>query len=111
MVLAQLQIVKHIEVKIEDQFGFAAGMCELAIGESASNGKEMIGDALHGGDDRGDAGCPRGGANKTRSMEHAVCTEKRTAAELEGDYVPALLARGAGEMHSLAQLSGASFRC
>jgi hypothetical protein len=88
-------------------------MGELAIGESASNGKEMIGDALHGGDHHGDAGCPRGGANKTCSMQHAVCTDKRTAAELEGHYVPvpALLARAAGEMHALAQLSGASFRC
>src|SRR6266481_6504484 len=70
----------------------------------------MIGDALHGGDDHGDAGCPHGGANKTRSMQHAFRAEKRTAAELEGDYVPALLARAAGERHSLAQLGAASFR-
>jgi hypothetical protein len=43
-------------------------------------------------------------------MKHAVRTEKRTAAELEGDYVPALLGRAAGEMHSLAHLGAASFR-
>jgi len=111
MVLAELQIVKHIKVKKQDELGCAAGMRELAIGESTSNRKEMIGDALHRGDDHDDAGCPRGGANKTCSMEHAARTEKRTAAELEGDDVPALLARAAGVMHSLVQLSGASFRC
>jgi len=92
IVLAELQIAKHHEVKIHDEFGFAAGMRELAIGESASNRKEMIGYALHGGDDHDDVGCPRGGANEACGMEHAVRTEKRTAAELEGDEVPALLA-------------------
>jgi hypothetical protein len=110
MVLAELQIVKHIKVKVQDEFGFAAGMRELATCESAGNRQEMIGDALHGGDDHGDAGGPRGGANETCGMEHAVRTEKRTAAELEGDYIPALLGRAAGEMHSLAQLGVTSFR-
>src|SRR6266480_1857282 len=111
IVLTELQIVKHIKVKLQDEFGFATGMHELAIGESAGDRKEMIGDALHGGDDHGDAGCPRGGANKTCSMEHAVRTKKRTATELEGNHVPAWIARAARVMHSLVQLSGASFRC
>jgi hypothetical protein len=44
-------------------------------------------------------------------MEHAVCTKKRTAAELEGNDVPVLLAPTAGAMHSLLQRRGASFRC
>ena len=111
VIVAEMQIVKDVEVKNQNEFGFAAGVRELAIGESAGNRKKMIGDALHRGDDHDDAGCPRGGANKTCSMEHAARTEKRTAAELEGDDVPALLARAAGVMHSLVQLSGASFRC
>jgi len=51
-------------------------MCELAIGESASNGKEMIGYALHAETTHDDVGCPRGGANEACGMEHAVRTEK-----------------------------------
>ncbi len=97
--VAELQIVKHIEVKIQNQLGFVAGMRELAARESASNGKEMVGDALHGGDDHGDIGCLRRGANEACGMEHAVSTEKRTAAKLESDDVPALLAYPAGVMH------------
>ena len=85
-------------------------MREFAIGERSSNGKKMIGDALHGGDDHGDAGCLSGGANEACSMEHAVRTEKRAAAELEGDDVSVLLVRAAEVMHSLVQLDGASFR-
>jgi len=84
--------LEDVEVKIQNEFGFAAGVRELAIGESASNGKQMIGDALHGGDDDGDArflGC---GTDETRGVEHAFRAEKRTAAELEGDRVLALLA-------------------
>jgi len=51
----------------------------------------MISDALHGGDDHGDAGCLRGGANEACGMEHAFRTEERTAAKLEGDDVPGCL--------------------
>ncbi len=76
IVLVELQIVKHIEVEIQEELGFAAGVREFAIGECTSNGKKMIGDALHGGDDHGDAGRLRGGANESRGMEHAVRTEK-----------------------------------
>src|SRR5712671_4900310 len=60
IVLAELQTRKHIKVKMQYEFGFAAGMCELAIGKSTGDREKMIGDALHGGDDHGDARCPRG---------------------------------------------------
>src|SRR5258708_28885661 len=36
IVLAELQIVKHIEVKIQDESGFAAGMRQLALRAGAS---------------------------------------------------------------------------
>jgi len=61
--LAKTEIVKHVEVKIQEQLGFAAGVSELAIGERVSDGEKMIGDALHGRDDHGDAGSFRGGEN------------------------------------------------
>jgi hypothetical protein len=109
--IAELQSVKHIEVKIQDELGFAASVGGLAIGESASNGKKMIGDALHGGDNHGDGGRAGSGANKACGMEHAVRTEERAAAELEGDNVPALLAHPPGVMHSIVQRGGAWFRC
>src|SRR5207253_7446311 len=82
---AELQFEKHIEVNIQDELGFMAGVGKFAAGERSCNGKEMVGDALHGGDNHGDIGRSRGGLNKARSMEHAVRTEKRTAAELESD--------------------------
>ena len=55
--------MKHIEVKIQDELGFAAGVREFAIAERASDRKKMIGNAFHGGDDHGDGRCLRGGAN------------------------------------------------
>ncbi|PYU63146.1 MAG: hypothetical protein DMG56_10560 [Acidobacteria bacterium] len=61
----------------------------------------MVGEALHGGDHHGNAGCPPGGENKTCGMEHAVRTEKRTAAEFEGYDVALWLARPTGPMYSL----------
>jgi hypothetical protein len=106
-VLVEKQIVKHVEVKVQDELGFAATVREFAIGESASDGKKMISDALHGGDDHGDAGCLRGGANEACGMEHAFRTEERTAAKLEGDDVPGLFRYPAGAMHAMAQRGGA----
>src|SRR5436309_1945018 len=46
---AELQIVKHIEVKIQEEFGFMAGVAELAARERSRHGNEMVGDALSGG--------------------------------------------------------------
>jgi len=102
--------VKHIEVKIQDELGFASGMRELAIGESASDRKKMIGDPLHGGDDHGDSGCLDGGTDEARRMEHAVRTKKRAAAKLEGDNVSGLLGCPAGAIHAMVQRGEARFR-
>ncbi len=110
-IFAELQILEYIEVKIPNELGFAAGIHELAIDESAGNGKKMVGDALHGGNDHGDAGCLRGGANEICGMEHAVRTKKRTPAELEGEDVPLLLAYRAGAVHLMVQRGGSTFRC
>jgi len=35
-----MEIVKHVEVKIQKQLSFAAGMRELAIGERVSEWRE-----------------------------------------------------------------------
>src|SRR5436189_276550 len=79
--------------------GFMAGVAELAARERSRNGKEMVGDALHGGDNHGDIGRSSGGSNEACGMEHAVCTEKRTAAELESDDLPNLPGYPASVMH------------
>jgi len=39
-VLVEKQIVKYVEVKVQDELGFAASVREFAIGESASDWKE-----------------------------------------------------------------------
>jgi len=90
LLFVELQIVKHIEVQIQDELGFVASVSEFAARERPSNGKEMVGDALHGGDNHDDMGRPGGGPNEARGVEHAVRTEKRTAAELESDDLPEL---------------------
>jgi hypothetical protein len=107
VVVAEVQIMKHIEVQIEDELGFTAGVREFAIGESTSNGKKMIGDAFHGRDDHGDVGGLRSGADKTRSMEHAVRTEERRTPKLEGDDVARLLVIPASAVHAKVQCGGA----
>jgi hypothetical protein len=96
ILFAEAQIVKNIKVERQDEFGFVARASQFAMGESASDGKKMVGDTLHRGDDQSDVGCPRGATNETRGMEHALRTEKRAAAELEGDDIPALLIYAAG---------------
>ena len=110
-VLVEKQVVKHVEVKVQDELGFAAGVREFGIGKSARDGKKMIGDPLHRGDDHRDGECLRGGANEAGGMEHASRTEKRTAAKLEGDDIAGLSDYPAGAMHAMAQRGGAWFRC
>jgi hypothetical protein len=90
-ILGEMEIAKHSKVKVQKEFGFAASVREFAVGESVSDGKKMIGDALHGGDDYCDAGNFRGVANEARSVEHAIGAEQRAAAELEGDDMAGLL--------------------
>src|SRR5260370_21395754 len=67
VMFTELQIVKHIEVKVQDEFRFAAGVGELAIGKSASAGKKMIRDTLHGRNHHRDAARLRRGANAARA--------------------------------------------
>jgi len=62
-VLVEMEIVKHAEVKIQKEFGFAAGIREFAINERVCGGEKTIGDALHGGDNHGDERSLRGDAN------------------------------------------------
>jgi hypothetical protein len=110
VILGEVQIMKDIEVKSQDELGLAAGVCELAIGERASDRKKMIGDALHGGDDHGDSRCLDSGANEACGVEHAVRTEKRAAAKLEGDNVSGLLGCPVGAMQAMVRCGGARFR-
>ena len=99
IVFSEPQVMEDIEVKIQNKLGFMAGVGELAASERTRNGKEMVGNALHGGDDHGDIGRPGGGSHEARSMEHAVCAEKGTAAELEGNDIPELPAYPACVAH------------
>jgi hypothetical protein len=99
--LAELQIVEHIEVKIQEKLGFVASVGEFTAGKRPRNGKEMVSDALHGGDDHGDTGQPGGGSNEACGMEHAVRTEKRTAAKFEGDDLSRLPAYPASVVNDL----------
>ena len=50
----EAQILKHIEMKIEDELGFAASVRKFAIGKSTGNREKVIGDALHSGNNDGD---------------------------------------------------------
>jgi hypothetical protein len=110
IVFFEMQIAQDIEVEFQEIFDFAAGVDEFSIGESASDGKKMIGDAFHRGDDDGDVRDGRGGADETRGVEHALRTEKRAAAEFEGDDVKRSRAAPPGAMIAIDQRGGAAFR-
>jgi hypothetical protein len=109
LIVREVQIVENIEMETEDDFGFAAGVGELAIGEGASDGQKMIGDALHGGDDHGDVGSLRCRANEACGMEHAVRAKKRAAAKLAGEDSWPFLTYPAGVVQAVAQRSGDTF--
>src|SRR5437667_10838461 len=57
---AELQFEQHIEVKIQNELGFMAGVGQFAAGERSCSGKEMVGDALEAGGNHGDIGRSRG---------------------------------------------------
>src|SRR2546430_4803742 len=60
---AELQIVKHIEVKIQEEFGFMAGVAELAPPRRSRHGKGEGGDAPPCGEQHRDNGRSTGGDN------------------------------------------------
>jgi len=92
VLVAEMQMVEDVEVKIQNEFGFAAGVRELAIGESASNGKQMIGDALHGGRRRRLTQVLGCGTDGTRGVDMRSAPRSELPPNLEGDRVLALLA-------------------
>jgi hypothetical protein len=105
----EMQVVKNVEMKIEDGLRFPASVGELSASKCLSNREKPIGNAFHGGDDYGDAGRPRGRADETRGMEHAVGAEKRAAAKLKRDDFLRLRPRGF-LVHRGAPFCGAAFR-
>jgi hypothetical protein len=111
VVFLKLQIAQDIEVKRQEVLDFAAGVSEISIGESVSDGKKMIGDTLHGGDDDGHARDGRGGADEICGVEHALRAEQRTAAEFEGHDVQRLRGDPAGGNAAFVQRGGDAFRC
>jgi hypothetical protein len=102
--------VKHVEVKVQDELGFAAAVREFAIGKSARDGKKMIGDALHRRDDDSDLGGGCGAADETRGVEHPRRTEQRAAAKFEGDDIQRPRANYAGAAIAVRQRCGDTFR-
>src|SRR6266403_1571892 len=110
VVFFKMQIAQDIEVEFQEIFDFASGVDEFSIGESASDGKKMIGNAFHRGDDDGDVRNGRGAADETRGVEHALCAEKRAAAKFEGDDVQRLRGDPAGANAAFVQRGGVAFR-
>jgi hypothetical protein len=84
-VFMELQIAKDIEMEKEERRGVVARVRDAAFGEGVRQIEKTVGDALHGGDDDGDAGKLGGGANESRGVEHAPGTEEGGAAKFEGD--------------------------
>jgi len=71
-----------------------------------SDGEQMVGNTLHGGNNHGDARLASGGADKTCGMKHAIRTQQRAAAKLQGDAILTLLLNPAGVAH---HIGGAAF--
>jgi hypothetical protein len=90
VVLFQMQVLQDFEVERQESLDFAAGVSELSICKSVGDGKKMIGDALHRGDDYRDIRGGRGAADQTRGVEHTLRAEQRAAAKLEGHNIKRL---------------------
>src|SRR5260370_4289032 len=74
-VLGEMEIVDHTEVKIQKEFGFAAGLREFAINERVFGGEKTISEPLYGGEHHRVAGTPFGARHYTPTLGHAVRPE------------------------------------
>ena len=87
----QPQILQHFQMQLEDNFRFPPRIRQLACRQRFFNGKEMVRDALH----RGDNHChPRyfgRFSHQPGCMEHAFGAQQRAAAKLECHYFAATL--------------------
>jgi hypothetical protein len=81
----ETEILKHIGMKEHEPLRIVAGAGKFPIGESADDGKKAVGNALHGRDNHDHMRRVCGGADETCGVKHALGTEKRGTAELEGN--------------------------
>jgi hypothetical protein len=97
-----LKILKHVEVEMNDPFGFITRMGTLSFDEGARDGEQTVGGALHRRHNDDHVCAPRSRADKVRGMHHALGSEQRAAAKLEGDdtLVSACLPNARGDSKS-----------
>jgi hypothetical protein len=83
LVFRELEIVKHIEVEMNDAFGFRASMRKFAFGEKARDGEKPVGDALHRGDNDDYVCGLCSSANEAGGMQHALGAKQGGAAKFQ----------------------------
>ena len=72
-------------VKTEQGFGIGTRALILPFGEKLRDGQKAIGDALHRGEENDNVRAASDRLHQSRGVQHALSTEQRGAAELEGD--------------------------
>jgi hypothetical protein len=80
---AELKILQHIEVEMNDTFGFIPGVRMLALGEEARDGEKPIGNTLHRGDNDDDVRDLDCRADEIGGVQHALGSLQGAAAEFQ----------------------------
>jgi hypothetical protein len=89
----ECEFAKNIVVKTEQDFGIGTRALISTFGKKLRDGEEAIGDALHRGDDYDNVRSASDRLHQPRGVQHALSTEQRRAAELEGDDLSAIAKR------------------
>ena len=89
----ECEFAKNIVVQTEHDFGFGTRALIFAFREKLRDGEEAIGYALHRGDDYDNVRAASDRLHQLRGVQHALSTEQRSAAELEGDDLSAIAKR------------------
>jgi hypothetical protein len=76
LLFTELQILKDVEVQMDEALGFIAGVRKFSFGEGTRDGEQTISDALHCGNHDDDVGILRGLADQASGVQHSISAEK-----------------------------------
>jgi hypothetical protein len=80
---AELKILQHIKVEMNDTFGFIPSVGMLALGEEAREGEKPIRDALHRGDNDDDVRGLDCRADEIGGVQHALGSKQGAASKFQ----------------------------
>ena len=89
------ELAQRIVMQSQNEFGFDARAIILAIGQKLRDREQLVGDALHRGDDDNDVGILGNWFHEFCGMQHARGAEQRSPAKFERyDFLATTKQRG-----------------